>query len=246
MGATQHARDVLFGRIPRWLSGFFGSRLFFAINGQLDSMGDALVASIKLRKPGLYSPSTLPRIGRDRRMTRTPSETDAAYAIRCQQWRQIHARRGNPFALMEQVQGQIAPDTVRLAVVSNNGNRLELSESGEPSVIGATSWDWDGDEEKWSRVWLLVYDSAWVSDGLWGDSGDWGDDPEATIGSDATIVEVARVRDIANEWGAAHAVIVHVVIVLDETAWEAAQPDGGWVRFGDRNSNVAYWKGTGA
>lgn len=246
MGFTQHARDALFATVPRWLSGFFGSRLFFAINGQLDPMGDGLVAAIKLRKPGLYSPSTLPMIGRDRRITRTPSETDDAFAARCRQWRQINARRGNPFALMEQVQGQLAPDAVRLAVVSNNGNRLELAADGTPSIVGATAWDWDGDADKWSRVWLLIYDSDWLSDGTWGDAGNWGDDPTATIGSDATLIEVARVRDIVNEWGAAHARVVHIVIVLDETAWEAAQPDGDWDGYSNRNADVAYWKGTGA
>lgn len=239
-------RDTIFSVVPRWLRGYWASRFLYAVNVQLDAVVDGVVAAVKLRHPGLYSFETLPLIGRQRRITRTPTETDAEYAARICTWRQVNGRRGNPFALMEQIQAHLAPDTVRVAVVNNQGHRLEIETDGTPSVVGATSWDWDGNTDKWSRCWVLIYDSSWVSDGDWGDAGTWGDSPTGTIGSDATQEEVARVRTLVNEWGSAHARIVHVVIVLDETAWEAAQPDGDWDRYHNRNSSVAYWKGTGS
>lgn len=241
---VQTFRDAIVQTAPKWLRGFWGARFLYALGVQLDAVGDAVVASVKMRMPGLYDHETLPLIGRQRRLTRTPTETDAQYAARLEQWRQVNGRRGNPFALMEQIRAHLAPDAVRVAVVNNQGHRLEIETDGTPSVVGATSWDWDGDADRWSRCWVILYDADWVAEPVIGAGPPIGDYP-GTIGSSATTVEVGRVRTIVNEWGAAHARIVNTIVVLDETAWELAQPDGDWDWEENRNAAVVYWKGSG-
>src|ERR1044072_31681 len=95
---------------PPWLGEGNNERLGYATALQADMLGDALAAALLSRFPGLYTEETLPLIGRERRIARGPSEPSGSYAGRLVRWLDGHARRGNPYALLQQIFAYYAPN----------------------------------------------------------------------------------------------------------------------------------------
>ncbi len=194
-------RDTLRRISPPWLQGAIASRILFAIGVHVDGFADALVAGVKLRFPGAYSPESLPFIGRERRIARGPNEADGTYAERLTRWLTDHRRRGGPYALLSQLFGFWAAASFAIELIYVSGRRYSLDTSGN---VTRDDISWSGtDAAHWAQWWLFYHWPTLVpDDGVWGDPGDWGDG--GVWGSGLTGAEVAEIKLVPVAWNSAH------------------------------------------
>jgi hypothetical protein len=258
MSGTTTFRDTIRRISPGWLQRFWGYRVLYSLAIQLDALGDATSFGVKSRFPNVYSNETLPIIGRERGITRGFDETDAAYALRLTRWLDDHRRRGNPYTLLRQIQGYLAPHVVRLRIVNTSGVWFTLNADGSIEYFEGGNWDWDGDPAQPSRFWMIIYPPGdlWVRDGTWGDGAVWGDNGQ-TWGSTAPIEQVETIRQIITEWEAPHSKCINVIVSFDAAAFDPTDtapplPDGTWAHWsklvaGDqvpaRDDRAIYWDG---
>jgi len=255
---TTH-RDAIREIVPGFLRGFWGYRLMYAIAAQLDAIGDALTAGVKLRFPNLYSAESLPIIGRERGITRGFDEPDDVYSVRLENWWGDHRTKGNPYSLLRQLRGYFTPHAVKMRVVNNAGAWYTQNADGSLEYAHNSNWDWDGaPATEWSRYWVILYPPAdlWVPDGTWGDGDVWGADG-TTWGSTASIEQVETIRFIVKEWRGPHSVCVNIIVVFDPTAFDPTDtqpplPDGTWAHWSKlvagtqvpaRDDRAIYWDG---
>lgn len=227
---------------PRWLTTGEG-RL---VNYTLDLLKDAFVKRIYLgllaRFPqdpndptGATTAPTdaLAAMGRDRRVVRGISDTDASYAARLLLWLDDRKTCGNPFTLMRQLAGYCG-STASFRTVDNSGNWYSRSATGvETSSIAASNWNWDGSTTAWSRFWVIVYPGGlWTAEtSLWGGGGaTWGE--TGTLGTTATQEQVSKVLAIVEDWKPA-GTLGAVIIAIDPATFSpsAPEPDGQWGKF---------------
>lgn len=251
-------RDALTKVVPPWLQGYWGTRYLYAIGVQLDAMGDALRAGVKLRFPNVYSDESLAMLGRERGIRRGPSESAEAYAARLDRWLDDGRTAGNPWTLLRQLQAYMTPHAVRLRYVNNAGFWRTLNADGSREYTRSSAWDWDGTPAAWSRFWIVIYPppALWDRDGVWTGSEVWGDDG-TTWGSTATPDEVASVRTIIADWMAPHALCKNIIIAFDDDAFDPTDtapplPDGTWANYSKnvggvqvpaRDARAIYWEG---
>lgn len=192
-------RDSLPGMVPRWLKGFYGVRLLYAIGTTLDALGDSFNEGLCRRFPapinpllnhvpeGTFDPYALQLLGRQRGIRRGPLETDQSYALRLRYWRQSRKRKGCAYPLMEQLQAYLQPYPVQIRIHYDTGVRLFLAAGGfvyapegyltAPAgtvVIDTHTWNWGGGSDV-SRYWVALYGHPWNRDGTWSDPGLWND-----------------------------------------------------------------------
>jgi len=191
-------RDTLSAIVPRWLSGYIGSRFIYALGVTVDALGESLDDGIKYKFPiknsdGIYSDYQLSLLGAERGILRGPTETQQAYAQRLIYWRQVRKRKGSAFPLMEQLQAYLTPFPMTVRVITDSGARYTLAPGGyqyaqlytsfsnaDISQVPAgtvtldnVTWNWDGTSQP-SRFWVLLH-GLWARDGYWTDAGYWGD-----------------------------------------------------------------------
>jgi hypothetical protein len=235
-------RDVARNKSPRWLTGYWGERFIYSLIVQLDAIGDGLIDGVKARLPG-FNVDALPLLARDRRLLRGPSESDDSFALRLRGWLDAHRRTGSPVALLSQLRAYLLPESpnVTIDLIANSGQKFSINTAGVISFASG-SWDWDSHPELWSRFWIVIHASKWSTGSTWG-SWTWGDG--RAWGTNATPDEVAGVQSIVSEWTPPHARCVNVIVVTDETTWNAGTPPAGnWDRFANRSLGAAYWDGT--
>ncbi len=200
--ALQTFRDTVLRIVPRWLRGLVGGGVLYAIAAQLDLLTDVVRDGVYARFPG-RSPQALPIIGRDRRIRRGLSESEAHYAARLPAWLDKHAHRGGPYALLEQVYEYFAPNGFQVELRYASGRRFQMDAAGS-IVRDIVTWTPPGDSAKWARWWLTYWWPAVIeSDGKWGDPGVWGDG--GVWGANLTAADVRSIRLIPREWGTGHA-----------------------------------------
>lgn len=197
-------RDAVRELSPPWLRGGLGEEILGAIAVQLDELTDRLVAGVQLRFPGLYSPESLPLIGRERRLRRGRLESDEVYIRRLGRWLDDHRRRGGAYALLAQLFAHYAPASFPIVLRYASGRRYTMDAAG---VVTRDVAAWavpGGAVPKWARWWLFyTWPEPISDDGTWGDPGTWGDG--GVWGSDLTPDAVRDLRLVPREWGAAHA-----------------------------------------
>lgn len=240
------------------------SRVLTVISIMFDGFGDRLRNGIRARFPGLAPEDALGYIGRDRRITRGPDESSAAFEVRLRAFLDGHRKRGSAWAMAEQLRGYCSPHAVRVRVVNEHGTMWTTERDGTLSVDRGTAWSWDGTGlvAGWARFWVIIYPTVgpptkpWQIEGQWGDGttkyGDGG-----TIGTTATPGDVKAIRKIVQEWKPAGSLCVHVIIAFDDASFAPAQaapplPGGGWADYADngtpyvkaRLDTARYWKGT--
>ncbi len=192
MSSILKYRFSILSQVPRWLKGFWGSRILYAIGLFIDDLGDTIDQGLKFSfpYPGSGPGNALALIGQDRGIIRGPKETDDTYAKRLTYWRLSRRRKGNAFALMEQLQAFLQPYPVKIRIQYDNGTRYTLIPGGwvyaqtgyetAPSgtvIFDTHTWNWDGTSNP-NRFWVTIYDtsnSLWNRDGTWADSGFWND-----------------------------------------------------------------------
>jgi hypothetical protein len=197
-------RDALRNISPPWLQRGTAQAILYAIGVQVDALGDALRAGVKMRFPGYYSMETLPLIGRERRIRRGRFESETTYASRLIPWLDHHRRRGGPYALLAQLHAYYAPNNFAIELRYASGRVYNMEISGTINR-GDTVWTPPGDPAQWAR-WWLYYD--WPTpvgdDGIWSDPGTW--DDGGVWDSNLDPAEVRDLRLIPREWNAAHAI----------------------------------------
>ncbi len=235
-------------------------RLLYSFGVLADVGVQRIVESVRARFPTMATPTSLPQIGRDRRIARGWSEPDETYAQRLRRWRPDWQSAGSPYTLMRQVRAYLWPALPLMRVVDARGTWYTLNADDTVERVVGANWDWDGDTSRWARFWLVIYaDGLWTRDGTWDDGDVWGDhgDAQATWGSSATYDQVRAIRAIVGDWKAAHAACVNIIVVFDAEAFTPADtspplPDGTWAHWSKlvggvqvhaRDDRAIYWDG---
>ncbi len=254
----------LFQRLlPSWLRTDDGGDVAASLSLLADDFEARARLALISRFPA-YAPddAALAAIGRDRRIVRGINEPAAAYAARLARAFTDHKTRGNPYALLTQLQAYLqAPCVVR--TVDRRGNWYSIDADGlRSSSIDTANWDWDGTPASpdWARFWVVIYPvdgtTPWAVSGDWGDAalwgaGVWGND-DTTIGTTATPDQVASVRSIIRDWKPAGTTCEWVIIAFDDATFTpagATDPSGDWGNWSDgagapvRLDTARYWKG---
>jgi hypothetical protein len=176
-------RDEIRRRSPPWLQRGTAEKFLYAIGLHVDIFGDALVAGIKHRFPGLYTFESIGLLGRERRISRGRLELDASYATRLCRWFTDHRRRGGPYTLLAQLHAHFAPATFPIELVYYSGRRYSMAVDGTVTRDDVV-WSPDGDTARWARWWLFYATDQWSST------------PSAA--------EVEDIRLVPRQWNAAH------------------------------------------
>jgi hypothetical protein len=208
---TQWALD----NSPPWLLGPWGEKLVRAIGRVFD---DAYSTVFEAGAAGSVDAPSFPNdalalVGSERNIERYPAETDSQYKLRVKNAWDSWSQAG----------------TMRLVA--------ELDYLGFEATIKenhTSSWDWDGDADNWSRIWVVITGHDWgVSN--------WG---EGTIGTgvwgcDASQHEAATLLRLIRKWKPGHIVPI-TIVVMDAGTWASNQPDGTWDDASERTSAARY------
>jgi hypothetical protein len=161
MTTSETHRDQIRRISPPWLKIGNAEKYLYTLGVHLDALGDALVAGVKSRLPGLYSFEALPYIARERRLVRGRNESDEGFANRLRLWLLDHRRRGNPYALLSQLYTYYAPDNFVIDLVYANGRRYSMDVDGAVTR-DYIPWSPDGNAAKWARWWLFYNTDQWA------------------------------------------------------------------------------------
>ena len=255
-------RDSMLNLGPTWLRGFWGSRLIYALAIQWDALIDATVMAVKMRFPGWSAdnmPDALALIGRERGIIRGFAESNASYAVRLTRWIDDRRIKGNPYALMAQLQGYLSGFPTKMRIVNQAGAWYTLNADGTKDYFAhrPSNWTWDIETTQWSRYWIILYPPSelWVTDGVYGDAA-----PRAaggTIGSSATLDQINSIRAIVKAWTPPHASCEHIIVAFDPASFDptshTGMPDGTWGRWSKldgteqkraRLETARYWRAT--
>ncbi len=190
--------------MPPWLRRTNGAKLLWVIGVAVDSLADQTAAGVRTRFPGFVS-DALPLIGRDRRIVRGPGESDANYAGRLLRWWDDHARRGGPYALLEQLFRFFGANIVQSDLVYHSGTRYVLDTLGT-ITRDVIAWGADG-TALWAQAWLFYRLDA--HPGV------------------LTEEEIAAYKAIPDAWNAGHVLRIENVLV-----WPGVElwgyPSGTW------------------
>jgi hypothetical protein len=217
-------RDTIRQISPPWLRRGNAEKLLYALALPFDALAEAVASAVKLRFPGVYSPESLPYLGRDRRIRRGRNENSHVYAERLTRWLDDHRSRGGPYAMLAQLHAHYAPEAFDIELVYFSGRTFSLDPDGNVT-ISDIEWLPDADEAKWARWWLFFHwpdpiglDGTWGDGALWGDGGVWG--------YDLSSEDVDDLRSVPREWNAAHAVGRLVLLFEGVELW--GYPEGTW------------------
>jgi hypothetical protein len=194
MSTLETYRDEIRRRSPTWLQRGNAEKFLYALGLHVDIFGDALIAGLRHKFPGLYTFESLGMLGRERRISRGRTEPDASYAERLRRWLGDHQLRGGPYALLTQLHHYFAPVLFDIQLVYYSGRSFtrdadlfEASGGDLDYSIQRTDVEWspDDDTAKWARWWLFYYADTW----------------EDTPPTDA---EIEDLKLIPRQWNAAH------------------------------------------
>ena len=251
-------RDLYRALTPSWMQDDEeGGPVLYSLGLVAEVAKERAYNGLVARFPQYAPTDALHLIARDRRIIRGIDEADAAFATRLLPWLDDHRTRGNPFALMKQLQAYCQAD-VRIRTVDARGNWFTREANGTTSyLLNQNNWNWDGAAStRWARFWVIIYPTAagepWNGDQTWGQVGlTWGSEGSggATWGTSATVGEVETVRRIVREWKPAGTRCEHIIIAFDDASFapdgsSLDLPDGTWASAGNRLATARYWRGT--
>lgn len=220
--------------VPRWLKQTVMYRLIWTIGVHIDVAGDYIIAALRKRFLEPDSFDALSLHGAMRKIPRGPYEPDETYAARLPNWFDVHKRRGNPYALLEQLFLYFQPAPFPIDLVYPSGLRFSLA------ADGTITWGFDGPTDinpaQWAR-WTLIFhwpnafppNPAWDG-GIWDDGGVWDSELPGT--------DAAAIRVVPEAWNAAHAIGTIIVLAPGAEAWD--YPFGIWDDGGTWDSASAF------
>lgn len=223
---------------PRWLTtDEDAGKIGFAIDALADGITEAMLEGLLVGLPQndptgetTAPDDALQAMGRDRRILRGMNETAQDYARRLIPWLDDHRARGTAYALMKQLAGYLG-EGFSFRTYDVRGNCYSRSTTGVETYDAATSWDWDGNTDRWARFWVVIYpSSAWVVSTLdygdttpkWGGGAQWG----VAIPRE----QIAGCRSIISEWKPAGTRCVNIIVAFDPMSFDPSspEPDGTW------------------
>lgn len=243
---------------PSWLSSGEGGLVGYALDLIKDAFAHRAYLGVLAGIPEVAPPDANEATGRDRRVVPAISETNERYTERLVSWLDDRATQGSPYALLSRLREYLGDD-VLMRIVDNRGNWYSIQNDGSYfNLRDQGNWDWDGNEDAWSRFWVIIYPPLrlWRTVFLpgWNEGGEWGDDSYATWGSTAPADQVNTVRAIIADWKPAHARCVNIIVAFDPASFDPfnPEPDGLWHRWSKnvggvqvpaRLATARYWDG---
>jgi hypothetical protein len=203
---------------PPWLRGDWGEQLVMAFGLIYDLFAEEvrLSGEASMMESPDFAPDALQRIGLERRMPRYLIDTDATYKSRLKNAWQAWQQAGTRQGVLAQLQAM----------------------GVQATIVESFEWNWDDNPDDWSRFWVVITGHAWTQT-VYGVP-NYGD---CTYGSNMTVAEVEALRKLVRQWKPAHVRCQYLIVVFDEVAWAANQPDGSWQRRGNRNRAAIYIPG---
>jgi hypothetical protein len=201
---------------PPWLHGTWGKKLIEGIGVMFD---EAYNNAFEAGAAGSVDAPTFPvdalaLVGSERSIERYPAETNDQYRVRVKGAWESWAQAG----------------TMRLvAELEYLGFDAEIKENH------TAGWDWDGDADNWSRIWIVITGHSWEPT-VWGQSGrTW--KQNNVWGCDATYDEAATLLRLIRKWKPGH-VLPITIVVMDEG--DFTEPDGTWDDPAERSDAALY------
>lgn len=224
-------RSRILSAAPRWLQGFWGSRLLYAIGVVFDALIDWASYAVHLRYASWcasHLPDALAMHGRNRGIVRGFEEPAVPYAARLQRWIQDRKRKGNLYTTMDQLAGYLTRYDVTIRCVNLNGAWLTRLPDGtrEYHRASPSNWNWDPHTDEWSRYWVIIYPpiDLWVDEGYFDSDEYFGDGGQ--IGSTITQDQADSLRAIVLAWNPPHACPSHIILALDSESFDPAGAPG--------------------
>lgn len=244
--------------VPEWLADrpglSVGARLLFTLVYALDIAVEAASQALDAWFPGMGTPDALALHGLNRRIVRSPSDTNAAFALRLRAWLDDWAMAGTMRGLAKQVQAFL-PDHPRVRII-NRAGVVHTREADGSESTATMLWNWDGVSHparasRWSDLWIVVYSTAYPLAGTWGDGALWGGTDG--FGHDIPAADVGALRSIVSDWKAAHSHVVAMIWTQVASDFNPAgggrMPDGTWGEWGygdpylpTRPADLRFWE----
>lgn len=233
---------------PRWLRNSVLGRYLFSIGLTLDAGTQWLYDGIQQRNPQAADPTTLPWLGRARRITRGFAESDESYRARLLRWRSSWRRAGGAGAMLEQIQAYFSPLAPVVRLVTGGTTAAQwwtLDSEGELTLnrIEPSNWDWDSLEpgqtplDNQRRFWIIVYQPSGAAGNLFPESETEHDpDPTLTRGTGGLYDAAGDLLRIATAWQQEGTWCAGIIIAHDTTSFlptgsGAGYPNGSWYRY---------------
>lgn len=243
-------RDQIDRISPPWLRGTVASRYLYSIGVQLDILADQVQQGIKRRFPQSAAlandADALALIGKDRIITRGPTESNKAFGARLVRAIDDWKTAGSAPALLRQLQGFISPNTSTIRVVNNAGAWWSIDSTGTvtASVSSPNNWNWDGSTSAWSRMWVIIYTpTLWVVEDNYGNGDIYGDG--GAWGTTASLSTIAGLQSIVATWKSAHSRAVNIIFANDPASFSPAaapgapMPSGTWGTWATEDATLA-------
>jgi hypothetical protein len=233
----------------RWLTQGRNAAILQSIGKAFDTVLDAIVEGVKARFPGIGPNDSLDDHARERGLVQGPDEPDDVFIQRLGTWLDERKLKGNPYALMRQLQAYFYGHEFRFRVVNSRAAWYTLNADGteeyycpDPYTQPRT-WVWDLGNDVWWRYWVIIYppEGFWETDGDWGDEGSYGD--AGSFGFSATQDQITAIRKIVAAWTPPHAECEHVIVSFDPSLFDPegaeTNPDGTWGYWGNKGTSRA-------
>lgn len=129
-----------------------------------DNAITALQQGLALAHPKRCDPSAFPVLSVDRTIRLYPTEPEISKRTHLANWLQIHRQRATHLGELIHSQPYFAPETPVMRIVHQDGAGASatwwsIAADGSLSEYKAvpSNWNYDGQQEKWSRFWVILY-----------------------------------------------------------------------------------------
>ena len=234
-------RDSIGTTAPPSLQRTWGSRLLYSIGVKFDALIEWLARGARASLARDAPPDGLALLGKERGIMRGFAESAAAYAVRLSTWMRDQKQKGTAIAMLRQLQGYFSGYAVRIRIVSNIGAWHSIDEDGAYSYVNGVNWNWDNDQSKSNRYWVIIYPSnVWSVANTYGAEYHYGTD--TAWGVEAAPQHGLDILQIINDWNTAHADCWGVILAFDPASFDPLAPqicDGTWGKWYKYENGVA-------
>lgn len=192
-------RDMVIALSPPWYQKTVGGGILYAMATVCDGLIARTNEGVKLRMPGVGSPTALGAIGNDRVIERGPYQTDEAYVPQLKGAYETWQVAGSPYAILPQLRFYFLPNTPpTVRTVTNAGVWHEVDGSNVVTKHIEGNWNWNDHPERWWWGWVIIDGSNTWSMDYWNLPGDWGDG--GVWGSNMTEYDARSLKRIVKKW----------------------------------------------